>query len=86
MTEAPKAREALKARESQECQMARESQECQMAQESQECQMAQESQNVRSGKPPRLMINSTAELFEAVRLGIVDKAEAGRLLGFRRSG
>jgi hypothetical protein len=38
--------------------------------------------HVRSGKPPRLMINSTAELFEAVRLGIVDKAEARRLLGF----
>ena len=38
--------------------------------------------HVRSGKPPRLMIGSTTELFEAVRLGIVDKAEARRLLGF----
>ena len=37
--------------------------------------------HVRSGKPARLMISSTAELFEAVRLGIVDKAEARRLLG-----
>ncbi len=39
--------------------------------------------HIKSGKPPRLMISSTAELFEAVRLGIVDKAEARRLLGFR---
>src|SRR5438132_14426033 len=38
--------------------------------------------HIRSGKPPRLMNSSTAELFEAVRLGIVDKAEARRLLGF----
>ena len=37
---------------------------------------------IRSGKPLRLMISSTAELFEAVRLGIVDKSEARKLLGF----
>jgi hypothetical protein len=38
--------------------------------------------HIRSGKPPRLTISSTAELFEAVRLGIVDKSEARRLLAF----
>jgi len=35
----------------------------------------------RSDQPSRLSIGSTAELFEALRLGIVDKAEARRLLG-----
>jgi hypothetical protein len=35
-----------------------------------------------SEKPPRLSISSPTELFEAVRLGIVDIAEARQLLGF----
>jgi hypothetical protein len=34
-----------------------------------------------STPPPGLSIGSSAELFEAVRLGILDKAEARRLLG-----
>ena len=45
-------------------------------------------QHIRAGRPPRLVIASVADLLKAVELGVIDKAEARKLLGFqaRRGG